>query len=375
MTSKCPDWLELSKDKKTFTINEDAQFAINLIFDKKLEGKGSEKITKELNQTSYWKPIGRNGKIPSWRKSYIDKLLHNDRRLIGEHQLYRLIDDRREPIGEPIKYYPPIIEQDKFDRVQAQIKRNFLQKGFAGGRNGKMSNLFSPMAVCFFCGSPMQLIDKGKPPKGAQYYICDKEKRSIDGGCISGHIRYDRIEENILTYCKGLDISDILPKNDDVISELAQLHDQQQAIEGDLGELERAIDRYYDLIKTLNKSAEKAFSHRISADLVKKDRLIQEKKDIIDRIEQINNDGKHTQVQLNNIQELIEKMEDKEDPQRLEIRINLRNHLRRLIKKIRITSDSIHMLFYTGASRGIHFNYNEDGSIFVLDAHRNTRGK
>lgn len=60
-----------------------------------------------------------------------------------------------------------------------------------------MSNSLSPIAVCFFCGSPMQLIDKGKPPRGAKYYQCDNDKRGIDGGCMSVLIRYDKIEENI----------------------------------------------------------------------------------------------------------------------------------------------------------------------------------
>lgn len=377
MTSKCPDWLELSEDNKEFTINEDAQFSINLIFDKKLEGKGSDKIATEMNQSPYWKPLGRKGKKPSWRKSYVDKLLHNDRRLLGELQFYRLIDDERVPIGEPFMYYPPIIEQDKFDRVQAQIKRNFQLKGFSGGRNGKMNNLFSPIAVCFFCGSPMQFIDKGKPPKGGQYYMCDKEKRGIDGGCISSAlIRYDKIEENILTYCKGLDVTDIRPKEEAFVSELARLHDKQQAIEGELLKLEKRLQSFSESIANIViPSLKRVVEKSAGIDIVKLEKLEKEKKDIIDRIEQINNDGKNTQEQLKNIQELIEKMKNMDDPYRLEIRVNLRNHLRRIIKKIRIRPNSIHMLFYTGASRGIHFNYNEDGSIFIQDALRNTMKK
>jgi DNA invertase Pin-like site-specific DNA recombinase len=373
MTAKVPDWLQLSEDKKGFIINNDAQFAISVIFDKKLEGKGSEKIAKEMNQSAYWKPTGRKGKSPSWRKSYIDKLLHNDKRLIGEHQLYKFIDGKRVKIGDPISsYYPPIIELSKFERVQAQIKRNYQFKGYAGGRNGKMSNLFSPMAVCSECGSTMQFIDKGKPPKGAKYYLCDKEKRGIEGGCIYGKIRYDKIEEYILTYCMDLDVSDILPNDEIRNSELLTLKKSLL----DINDRLTLADLNYknavaSVLKAATETLRQTYENASNIAAIQIDKLKLECQEIESQIKLIDQGEMHAKEQLKNIHELIEKMKSMEDPQLFEVRVSLRNHLRRLIKLIKISDTSIVMFFHTSVSRGIHFR--KDGTVFIQDALRNTR--
>lgn len=76
LTARCPIWLKLSKDKTYFDIIKPAEEVINLIFDMKLAGKGSETIAKDLNQSPLWKPAGRKDKVPSWRKSYINKILY-----------------------------------------------------------------------------------------------------------------------------------------------------------------------------------------------------------------------------------------------------------------------------------------------------------
>jgi DNA invertase Pin-like site-specific DNA recombinase len=369
MTSKSPDWLKLSDDKKEFIINDEAKKVINLIFDLKLEGKGSERIAKDLNKSNLWKPPGRKGKIPSWRKSYIDKLLHDDKRLIGEHQLCKVIDGKRIPIGEPIFDYPAIIDQDKYNRVQAQIKRNAQNRGFSGGRNGKMCNLFSPLAVCSECGSPMQFIDKGKSPKGQQYFRCDKESRSIEGGCVSKMIRYDLVEKNILRFCKGLDVTDIMPNDQQQISELALLQNRKQAIDGELLELEKSIESFYDSISRItNVTLKRGLEHKASAEAIKQERLVQEKKEVISQIEKIGTAENNAQEQLKNIQELIDKMQNIGDQQRVEIRLNLRNHLRRLIKEIKIDTveNDIAMFFHTGERRLIILN--TDGEPKILDA-------
>lgn len=370
LTGRCPDWLKLSEDKKVFVINDEAKKVINLIFDMKLEGKGFARIVKDLNESNFWKPPGRKGKIPRWRKSYVNKLLHDDKRLIGEHQLYKLIDGKRTPIGEPIFDYPAIVDQTKYNRVQAQIKRNLQARGFAGGRNGQMNNLFSPMAICSKCSSPMTLINKGNSPKGGKYYKCEKASDSIQGGCISKKIRYDLVEENILTYCKGLDVTDILPNDQAVISEIALLQNRKQAIDGELFKLEKSIESFFDSISHVsNANLKRGLEHKASAEAIRQERLVQERKEVISRIETIGTEGNSTQEQLKNIQELIDKMKAIDGQQRIEIRLSLRNHLRRLIKKIKIDTreNLIAMFFYSGERRLITLN--KDGDSKILDAH------
>ena len=116
--------MKLSRDKKQFEIIPERAQVINLIFDMKLEGKGSKRTARELNQSNLWKPPGRNGRPPSWRENSIDNILHNNRSVIDEFQQQKFIktkDGKREriPVGDPIlDYYPVIIDKEKFNRVQ-----------------------------------------------------------------------------------------------------------------------------------------------------------------------------------------------------------------------------------------------------------------
>jgi len=89
----------------------------------KLEGKGSKRTARELNQSDLWKPRGRNGRPPSWRENCIDNILHNNRSVIGEfqQQKFKTKDGKREriPVEDPIlDYYPVFIDKEKFNRAQ-----------------------------------------------------------------------------------------------------------------------------------------------------------------------------------------------------------------------------------------------------------------
>ena len=151
LTAKAPAWLKLSQDRTKFILIPEAAKAIELIFRKKLAGKGAERIARELNDDpNIWKPP-RTGpkKTGGWRGSYINKILRN-RAVIGEFQPYKLVDGKRQPIGDPIPdYFPPVIDKELFYQVQAQLQANAEKKGNAGGRMGKVSNLFTHVQMRF----------------------------------------------------------------------------------------------------------------------------------------------------------------------------------------------------------------------------------
>jgi len=118
LTGRCPAWLKLSKDGKRFEVLRERTQVVSQIFEMKLAGKGSERIASELNKLNVWAP--KNG----WRKSYINKLLHHNRALIGEYQPCKMLDGKRTPDGNPIPNYFPAIVDKIFYRVQPVIKRN-----------------------------------------------------------------------------------------------------------------------------------------------------------------------------------------------------------------------------------------------------------
>ena len=374
LTAQCPYWLKLSEDKTKFEVNHKAEAAINLIFDMKLKGKGSESIAKELNQSMLWKPSGRKDKLPSWRKSYINKLLHNNRALIGEFQPYIKVNGKRLREGEPILgYYPSIISIEKYNRVQALIQANLDTKGYAGGRNGKMSSLFRYMVFCGVCGFPMQYKNKGYSSKGGQYLICDKEVRKIEGGCTSKMVRYDIVEENILKYCEGLNIVDILPDDNQTIKELTELQNHLQSIDGEIIEIKRSLEITGDIVvKTPNEIQRKIYLHRELEFIARQEKLELEKKVTQSRINTLLSNEKNTKEQLNNIRDLIEKMKELEGQERLNLRLALRNQLRRLINKIRVFTkkDSVVIFFQSGMRRGVNLSI----SKITMDAYPLSEG-
>lgn len=358
LTGRCPAWLTLSEDKKTFAVLPEVAQAINQIFQMKLAGKGTWTIERELNQQNVWKP--KNG----WRKSYIDKILRNPA-VHGEFQMYRKVDNKRIPIGEPITdYYPPIVDKALFNRVQEIIRYNRQVKGNNGGRNGSISNLFGHLARCSSCGGPMAFVNKGKD---WQYLQCDKARRGL--GCDKTTIRYDSIEPAILTYCKGLNAGDILPNNEKQVSELSILKNQLQAIDGELNLLQNKKNNLIDSITTTNnKDLRKVLENRLSSILSQKTKLGNQKDDISKKIEKLSNDSQATDQRLKSIRELIDKMPDMEDKDRQDLRLNLRNQLRRLIDKIRVFQDKqdVVIFFKSGERRLLSMT---DGQIKVLDAY------
>ena len=78
------------------------------------------------------------------------------------------------------------------------------------GRKGKhLSNLFSGLAHCAYCSSPMRFINKGDRPRGGgQYLICDRAHRGL--GCERRAWRYRDFEISFLTFVKEVDLTERL---------------------------------------------------------------------------------------------------------------------------------------------------------------------
>jgi DNA invertase Pin-like site-specific DNA recombinase len=153
LTKRCPAWLKLSEDRTEYKPIDIREQTIRDIFRMKLDGKGATAIERELNgMDGIWQPK-KKGKKSGWRTSYIKKILRNSA-VIGEFQPHKMVDGKRQPAGDPIKdYFPGVVDPKDYYAVQDQMKKN--AKDFHGGRTGKLNNLFSHMAVCGYCGSPM----------------------------------------------------------------------------------------------------------------------------------------------------------------------------------------------------------------------------
>jgi DNA invertase Pin-like site-specific DNA recombinase len=97
MTAKCPAWLTLAADRKSFKVIPERVAIVRQIFKRALDGYGKMAISRHLNESGV-KPWGRGH---GWYESYIGKILGN-RAVLGEFQPHKLLKGKYRPIGSPI---------------------------------------------------------------------------------------------------------------------------------------------------------------------------------------------------------------------------------------------------------------------------------
>ncbi len=329
LTAKAPAWLQLSDDKTQFTVIADRQVMIRRLFDLKLSGKGKTAIVRELNHMTGWKPGSTDSRKQGggWRESYIQKILQS-RAVIGEFQPHKLLKGKRQPIGDPIPdYFPALIDKDIFYRVQEQFRQNEHK----GGQTGKVSNLFSHIAKCGYCGASMALIDKGSAPKGGKYLVCDRARRNL--GCCRTSIRYGELENLILSHCKGLKPQDLLAENDDTAT--SRLKNEMDGLSGELNGINAEIENLADSISTTSdKRVREMLEKRMGASFDKQNELKQQIAHLKQEIARLSQSFETTQETLDSLKELLAFLNTAKTGKLIEVRIKLRNELRKLIDRI-----------------------------------------
>ena len=149
MSRRCPAWLKWNKKTEQFEVKPEAVKAIEHIYRRALEGAGQRLLTQEMNNQ-----FPGFGPSKLWNQSTIYNIL-TSRAVLGEGQCYRMTEDgKRIKDGPAIpKYYPRIIPDSLFRRVQACIKSRdghrirFEGRIGKGGTDTKFVNLFRGVMV------------------------------------------------------------------------------------------------------------------------------------------------------------------------------------------------------------------------------------
>lgn len=237
LTARSPGWLRLTEDRKTFELIPDRVEIVRRIFKETAEGIGAFSIVRRLNQEKV-RPFGHG---VAWQKSSLDKIILS-KAAIGEFQPHRRTQGGFEPVGEPIaKYYPPAVDQDLFYRAQSARASRRLNS--AGARGKQISNLFSGLAMCGYCQGRMHYLNKGKPPRGGAYLVCDAANRKAD--CNVALWRYDAFETSFLTFVEELDLEPLAHDGAEAARRGA-LDADIQALEGRLIDLRSKRDRTFE---------------------------------------------------------------------------------------------------------------------------------
>jgi DNA invertase Pin-like site-specific DNA recombinase len=237
LTAWCPGWLEL-KDG-TFERLDKRVTTVRTIYKDAVSGLGILAIARHLNERKT--PVfGKSNR--GWHPSYIAKILSN-RAVLGEFQPFTTHKGTRVAVGEPIKdYFPRIIDDELFYRAQ-QAKANRRNSG-SGRKGDYFTNLFSGFATCWYCRSPMRILNKGSPPKGGKYLVCSAAQAGL--GCVRTRWRYDHFETSFLRFVEQVNLPTLIDDDD---SERARLDETLRAIEGQKLATEQQMEKTYGLLQ------------------------------------------------------------------------------------------------------------------------------
>ncbi|EGR0769199.1 recombinase family protein [Vibrio parahaemolyticus] len=194
MSGCYPHWLVRSDDKTEFFVKEDRAQIIKDMLDMCINGLGATQIVRSLNQNIERYPPP-SPKKEFWVRSTVKRLL-SDRRLLGEHQLYKGHHAKREPVGEPIKgYFPQIVDEKTFANVQISLKSRKIGAGKT--KEDVFSNVFRGFLRCGHCDSPVEYVNKASKQASTLYLTCSNAKRG--GDCShSKHYRYLPLEHMLI---------------------------------------------------------------------------------------------------------------------------------------------------------------------------------
>jgi DNA invertase Pin-like site-specific DNA recombinase len=239
MTKRCPAWLRLSSDRTRYEVMPERAEIVRDIFTDTVSGIGMYSVATRLNGRGIPAFVGSSG----WHRSYIAKILNN-RAVLGEFQPHFKVDGARVADGAPVSgYFPAIIDESLF--YEAQHAKSQRRKDGAGRKGAGFTNLFSRLARCAYCRSPMAFENKGSGSKGGTYLICDSAQRRR--GCESIRWRYHDFEASFLAFVQEVDIESIISEGTDT-ERRRKLEAELASIQGELSSVGDLMEKTYAVL-------------------------------------------------------------------------------------------------------------------------------
>ncbi|WP_254506900.1 recombinase family protein [Anatilimnocola floriformis] len=248
-----PFWLEPSEDRQRWLINAERSEVVKRVFELSLSGLSQTKIAVELNRLKTPTFQRRKGHSPAWSQPMIQTIL-TSRAVIGEYQPHVVDEDGgRKPEGEPLlTYYPRVISDESFYRVQAELKRRDCHnqigrntnrpkdtvprvkrlKRTPASRQNCVTSLFRTLIR--HRGNPMIVMDKSRKSTSGEMhrfkYLIERRFDGKETGCIN----YDRVEQAFLKHMREIKAADLQ-------GETCTAHDTMIAAEAKLAQCEKKL--------------------------------------------------------------------------------------------------------------------------------------
>jgi len=230
VTKQGPAWCDWDEETEDFVLNPEKAALVQRMYDLALRDYGAYDITKILNDEGIERMS--HSKHTTWEHAGVHHVL-STRTAIGWYQPTIRANGKKLPDGEPVPdYYPKVVDEDTFNRVQMKFASR-KRGGVGAGRKGKhFANLFRGILECGYCGFTFTRsafkYPASKDPNRA-YLMCNGKTRR--GCCDAPNVRYEPIEEQIMNTMIELDF--------DLIFDSTSTDNQRTKIQHDL-EIKRA---------------------------------------------------------------------------------------------------------------------------------------
>jgi hypothetical protein len=188
-----PAWLRWNGTSKEFELIPDRASLVREVFAKAEEGWSLDRIAQGLNTSAVptWDRGKRKAKF--WRGARLRKMLLN-RAAVGTLVMGKSEHDAEtrkrsdKVLGTVENYFPPVVERDVFDRVDARLNSTAPR-----GRNAvrPVSSLVAGVAKCSHCGGSVIRVSKGE----YVYLICSWAHSKA--GCKYQAVSYREVEQGL----------------------------------------------------------------------------------------------------------------------------------------------------------------------------------
>lgn len=332
LTARCPYWLKPSEGDTGFEFIPERVEVVKRIFQLSRDGVGNATIVKTLNTENV---PAFSDKTDGWQTSYIQKILSNPA-IYGELHLKLQRDGELTPLDVIPDYYPAIMSKDEWSLAAATRAGRRTRGGVGKGKH--LSNLFSGLIRCGYCGGPMNMGGYvNNRPSGkrteVKYVACSNARRGL--GCKFIQWEYKGLESLVLRFCKAVDLARVLGVNRNAETDLNNAMLKLESIKQEVLDVKSRNDSLLDTLEKLGQdSTPQAIVDRLIANEAKLVSLQEAQRQADDEVMRLKNTLVDTAVQRNLIVELLEQLETLEGNELHLLRIRLSEAIKRVITKI-----------------------------------------
>lgn len=332
LTDVCPYWLKPAPGDKGFEFIPEHVEVVKRIFQMSQDGIGNATIVKTFNDEGV--PTF-SAKTKGWQKSYIQKTLNNTA-VYGEFQTFLQRDGEMTPVEVIPDYYPAVLSREQWQIAASSRSSRRMRGGVGKGKN--LTNLFSGILHCGYCGGPMGIgsyynIRKDGVKKEIKHISCTNARRGLGCKCIQW--KYTDFENLVLRFCKEVDLAQVLRVDLNAENEIDNALERLEGLKLEISAVNARNEALLNALEMTNQAEPpQLILDRMRANVLKLADLLEERRLAEDEVLKLNNSRVDASVQRNLIVDLLEQLDTLEGNDLHLLRIRLSEAVRRVITKI-----------------------------------------